>query len=286
MSEPTLLDALLDVIDAATDGGWHQPPTLWFVAADPTGPDPDGITIGHKIVDGHPYERLLGFTAPDDWTVFGLTCCGWAGTMDADVPPSMQEGRHRVRQTFLVGRSGAIASVARFQDGREPMTLPPEGRMRDALLRCLGLPTAPPAVGTPVLFTAWWLDNIVELGERSPRRLTWKQVCEQHPAVRMLRAAGERTLSGDVVLAGRTLADLFDWTRLRELFAERPGSADGLVDAGLAAWMDDGMLSRHLFAQLRPFGVLAHEVLGHVTTATGHRLCDAMAALLPATTDA
>ena len=288
MPERTLLDVLLDVIDAATDDVWDHPAMLWFAAADPTDPtaptdDPDGITIGHKVVDGHPYDHLLGFTAPDDWTVLGVTCCGWAGSTEADVPPSMQEHRRRIRQTFLLGRSGATASVVRFQDGGEPLMLhdQPVGRMFDALSRCLGLPTAPPDVDTPVLFTAWWLDNVADLGRRSPKRLTWKQVCDQHPAVRMLRAAGERALSGDVVLAGGTLAHVFDWPRLRELFVEsRP--ADGLVDPELAAWMDEGMLCRHLFAQLPPLGSLISEVLDHLTPATGQRLHDAVEQLLRA----
>lgn len=279
MPEPTLLDALLDIIDAATDDGWDQPPTLWFAAADPTGPDPDGITIGHKVVDGHPYRHLLGFTAPDDWTVLGVTCCGWAGSMEADVPPSMQEGRRRLRQTFLVGRSGAAASTVRFRDGGTPLAdAPTEGRMVDVLRRCFGLPTAPPDVGTGVLFTAWWLDNICDLGRRSPKRLTWKQVSDLHPAVRLLRAAGERAITGDVTLAGRTLADVFDWTRLRELFVESPGA--GLVSPDLAAWMDEGMLCRHLLGELPSLGALVREMLDHVTPMTGERLYAAVAALL------
>lgn len=156
--------------------------------------------------------------------------------------------------------------------------------MVDALRRCFGLPTAPPDVGPLVLFTAWWLDNIAALGRRSPKRLTWKQVCDQHPAVRMLRAAGARALTGDVVLAGRTLADVFDWARLRELFAESPASGLGLIDPALAAWMDEGMLCRHLFAQLPSVRSLVADVLDHVTSATGHRLYDAVEELLYAVT--
>jgi hypothetical protein len=277
VSEPTLLDALLDVIDTATDGAWDDPATLWFAAADPTA-DP-GITIGHKVVDGHPYDHLVGVTAPHDWTVLGVTCCGWAGSLDAEVRPSRQPGRRRVRQTFLVGRSGATASVVRFEDGGEPLTEPPgTGRVLDALLRCLQLPTAPPAVDTPVLFTSWWLEAIVAVGRRSPKRLTWKQVCDHHPGVRMLRAAGERTLAGDVVLVGRAMARSFDWSRLRELFAEN--TVPGTIDPDVAAWMDEGMLSRHLLAGAPPVGALLPEALDHVTPATAGRLVGAVEELL------
>lgn len=280
MPERTLLDALLDVIDAATDDGWDQPATLWFAAADPTGPDLDGITIGHKVVEGHPFRHLLGFTAPDEWTVLGVTCCGWAGSTDADVPPSMQEGRRRIRQTFLVGRSGATASVIRFQDGGASQRLhdPAEGRMVDALQRCLQLPTRPPDTETTALFTAWWLDNVVSAGRAAPKRLTWKQVCDQHPAVRLLRAAGQPAITGDPVAAGRALADVFDWARLRELFCETP--VPDTIDPGLAAWMDEGMLSRYLFAALPSIGTLLVESLGHATPATGSRLLVAVRSLL------
>jgi hypothetical protein len=280
MPERTLLDALLDVIDAATDDGWDQPATLWFAAADPTGPDPNGITIGHKVVDGHPFHHLLGFTAPDDWTVLGVTCCGWAGSTDADVPPSMQEGRRRVRQTFLVGRSGATASVVRFRDGGEPQRLhdPAEGRMVDALRRAFALPTQPPETETCILFIAWWLANVVSAGRTAPKRLTWKRVCDQHPAVRLLRAAGQPAITGDPVAAGRTLADVFDWTRLRELLVET--SVPGSIDPGLAAWMDEGMLSRYLLAELPTIGTLLVEALGHATPATGSRLLIAVRSLL------
>jgi hypothetical protein len=284
MPEPALLDVLVDTIDAATDGGWDRPATLWFTTADPTGPDPDGITIGHRIVAGHPYHHLLGFTAPDDWTALGVTTCGWAGSTDADVPPSMQEGRRRVRQTFLVGRSGATASVVRFQDGGDPMRRhdAAEGRIVDALLRSFALPTRPPATETTTLFTAWWLDAIVSTGRASPKRLTWKQACDQHPAARMLRAAGRTAITGDPVAAGRTLADVLDWVRLRELFAE--AGAAGPVDPDVAAWMDVGMLSRHLTAELPSIGTLLVEALGHTTPSTGSRLLSAVRALLTSRT--
>jgi hypothetical protein len=284
MPEPTLLDALLEIIDAAAHDGddrYDQPATLWFAAADPTGPDPDGITIGHKIVDDHPYDHLLGFTAPDEWTVLGVTCCGWAGSLDSDLPPSMQEGRRRMRQTFLVGRSGATASAVHFQDGGEPIigdAPPTTGRMVDVLLRCLGAPTAPPEHDTGVLFTTWWLNDVVGAGRTSPTRLTWKQVCDEHPGVRMLRAAGTRPLAGDPVLVGRALANVFDWSRLRELYTTVP--ATDIIEPHLAGWMDDGMLSRHLLGQTPPADVLLSEALDHVTPSTGRRLVVAAAELL------
>jgi hypothetical protein len=282
MSEPTLLDALLHIIDAAADDdGYDQPATLWFAAADPTGPDPDGITIGHKVVDGHPYDHLLGFTAPDEWTVLGVTCCGWVGSLDSELPPSMQEGRRRIRQTFLVGRSGATASAVHFQDGGEsPIsdTPPTTGRMVDVLLRCLGARTRPPEHDTSVLFTTWWLDDVVGAGRSSPKRLTWKQVCDQHPGMRMLHAAGERTLTGEPVLVGRALANVYDWPRLRELYTTLP--ATNIIEPHLAAWMDDGMLSRHLLAQTPPADVLLSEALDHVTPSTGRKLAAAAAELL------
>jgi hypothetical protein len=280
MSEPTLLDALLQIIDAATEDGYDRPATLWFAAADPTGPDPTGVTIGHKVVDGHPYDHLLGFTAPDGWTVLGVTCCGWVGSLDSELPPSMQEGRRRMRQTFLVGRSGATASAVRFQDGGEPYVTnePGTGRMLDVLLRCLGAPTAPPEHDTSVLFTTWWLNDVVGVGRTSPKRLTWKQVCDQHPGMRMLHAAGERALTGDPVLVGRALAHVYDWARLRELYTTLP--ATNIIEPHLAAWMDDGMLCRHLLARTPPADILLSEALDHVTPSTGQRLAVAAAELL------
>ena len=271
MSEPTLLDALLHIVDRATDD-FDRPATLWFATADPTA-DPDGITLGCKEVDGHPLPHLLGFVAPPDWTVFGVTSCGWAAGMDGGCRPSQHPDRRRVRQTVLVGRSGATAGAIHFADGAEPFTEPPtEGVVLDAMLRCLELPTAPPAESTRSLFTSWWLGDVIGAGRAAGRRLTWSEVADLHPGVRMLAADGDDGLvpPSDLVRIATALSNVVTWERLRDLAAG--GGYPSIVDAEVAAWMDDGMLSRWLLGDLDPVEALLAEADHHLSRSCARRL--------------
>ena len=282
MSEPTLLDALFHLIDAATDGFDH-PATLWFADADPT-TDPDGVTIGSKQIDGHPLPHLLGFVAPPEWTVFGLTSCGWMADLDdarAGVRPSQHPSRRRVRQTVLVGRSGATAGAVHFADGGPPLTEPPtEGTVHDALLRCLGLPTAPPERTTAHLFTGRWLADVLDLGRSAERRLTWWDVTPLHPGVRMLAAPSPvgRVPVAELVRIGRALANVCDWALLRQLVVE--GKAAGPAP-DIAAWMDEGMLSRWLLGSLEPLHVLLPQVVEVVSRSCGRRIGEVVDRLCP-----
>lgn len=272
--EVSLLDRVVELIDHqfARTGDWDGPAHLVRVEADPRR-DPDGITIAYKEIDGHPLDHLLGFTAPDEWTVLGVVVHGWARSIDD------RDGRdrRRIRQVFLVGRSGATASIVRFRDAPDdaPFTEPPgEGRLLDALLRCFDLPTAAPTTSTAELFTAWWLDDVAAAAERRhPKRLGWAEVERLHPAVKLLRDGGTRRAGADdvcVLEAARAMGNAIDWPHLRTLATL--DKLPGRVDAHLAAWMDDGMFSRWLLAQQAPVDVLLDEVADHLTPSAARRL--------------
>lgn len=266
MPEPSLLDALADMIDSALGEEFDGPAVLVHAIVDPLD---DDIQMGIKPVDGHPSEHLLGFVAPEDWTVFGIVAHGWAGPM-GEGRPSLHAARRRVRTTTLVGRSGAVASRLAFADGGGPLIEEPgEGRMLDVLRRVLQLPTPPPPLFAEGVLR-WWLAATISRGERSPRRLSWADVATCHPAVAMLGATGRGGSTHDVVGAARALAAVADWQRVHELALA--GWFGRAIDRELAAWFDVGSLARWLSCTNDSLDSLVRMVCEHTTPSAARRL--------------
>lgn len=198
---------------------------------------------------GHPLDELVGRTAPDDWEAIGVVAHGVAHRVDDDsgVPPVP------VVTTHLVGRDGSWATRCELP-GRDPLAAAgtaddPDrvaGRLDDACRRVLALPTAPPDVGTDLLFALQWLDAIVDAAASASRRVaTWSAAAALHPAVSaLLPDAGAEGLD-PVALATKThqLATWRDWPVLRRSCAAGTWSTPDL-DPTTAAWLDDGAFSR------------------------------------------
>ncbi len=215
-------------------------------------------------LDGaHPLDLLLGFVAPPHWQAVGVSCAGHAHRVDADgvsrpVAAAVAAGSaaaepDAVTVTVLIDRSGSAAGVLRRAG--EVIELPgrPEGVVADACRRALALPTGPAPASTIDLWTAAWLDRVVDLaGRAEPRsRLrAWSAVAGLHAAAGAPGSRPEAALTpAALAAAARALAEAWPWARLRQ----NPSVADvpGLPPTReLAAWMDDGMWARWLLARL------------------------------------
>ncbi len=174
----------------------------------------------------HPYDALLGFVAPEDWEVFGVIAPGW-GTYYAG--PAKGD-RRRCRAIHLAQRSGEEVSVLRFSDDLDGTVVDePQspGRVADCIRRAMGLAT--PAE-TPATLAAYWTDDVLlHLAARG------------HPS---FNGALVERCEIDEFLADRPLS----WGDVRWAVIEAGGNV--VLDASLAAWMDDGMFARLMLAEM------------------------------------
>lgn len=175
----------------------------------------------------HPVDVLLGFVAPEEWSVFGTITFGWAAPLDG-LRPSKHPKRSRVRAVQLIARDGTEAAVMRATDseavplssGMGPIA---QGNVPDCIRRSLGLPTAPPETPTSHLRAMRWLVAIA---------------ARNHPSFDGCRVGWKD--------ASALLGDIPDRSWSDERWAA-VSSADGFggeISATEAAWMDDGMFSR------------------------------------------
>ncbi|HET9072929.1 MAG TPA: hypothetical protein VFN60_13520 [Acidimicrobiales bacterium] len=201
---------------------------------------------GH--VEVVPVDTLLGWDAPPDVDTLVFVGEGTASTAGAaarSLPP--ERGRTpTVRVVVAVDRAGHEAG--RLRVGTTVEHRPPAGgRLLDALRRCLGLATPPPAASTAGLLAALWLGALAD--HHGAPRLGWAPTLRLHPAAGALEAHGhggagteglpDAALEEAIVAAPR----VWTWDRLRVATAEL-GTLDLLCPAGLAGWMDEGMFAR------------------------------------------
>jgi len=204
--------------------------------------DQSGVTeFGIKPLEPgeHPVDLLLGFVAPDDWTVFGTVTFGWAAPLDG-LRPSKHPKRSRVRAVQLIARDGTEAAVMRAVDG-EPVPLSAgrgpiaQGNVPDCLRRALDLPTAPPETPVEHLRAMRWLSALA---------------ARNHPSFN-----GERVRWA---LAAALLDSVPERSWADERWAAMSGDGfGGEITAMEAGWMDDGMFSRWVRACVgEPFEVV------------------------------
>lgn len=231
LPEPDRLERIVTLVDAAiAPRGWYGPHLLVKVEQ----LDDGDVELGLRELPhhAHPMSALLGFVAPESWVAMGAVVYGWAAPM-ANVRPSRHRNRRRVRCTALVDRSGREAVTTSMDDGAV-IDSPGEGRMSDALKRCMGAATAPPP---PVseLADALWLESVLDAAaEQAVGAFTWEHAMN-------LRPTDEDTITTS-------------WPRLREM-AARSG-----VWGDLATWMDDGMFARWMLGERPSVGDLLRQV--------------------------
>ena len=230
----------------------------------------DPVDLAVRPLDGHPVDVLLGFVAPSDWSAIGVVAPATARHMGADagVSPPFGDGE-RIVMVHLLGRDGVGVSVGRRADGSfwESSADPPEpgaepepgatGRLDDVLRRVLGLPTRPPTVGPAELWARLWLDRVLsDVGSRPDREWSWRSIAVLHPAAQLV-VDDLRGRLAEVVQAMPRLAEILargrSWDDLR-LGYESGQWATPSIPPDLARWMDDGIFSRWLLAELPPCG--------------------------------
>ena len=217
--------------------------------------------IGVKPLDRdtHPFTVLAGFTAPREWSMFGLRVLGTGHHLEGDKPSEP------MCTTFMVHRAGKEASLLRRGDTVEELPGPAHGTLPDLCRRVLGLPTAPAPASTALVWTLAWLDQILEAcGDpvrRSRLQSSWTELALAHPAVRT--AADDDLLSlrdpARLVAIGRAQAEAWTWARLRA----EPGALhlpDGDLPPAITAWMDDGFYARWAIGSFPTPATVAHEL--------------------------
>ena len=271
----TLLPSLAALVDQATA---DDPGHVMVRVAGPIHPE---VELGFRPLDAgsHPFEVLAGFEAPDDWSAVGLRTTGRARHLeDPEAPP------RRVAGTFLVDRLGREASVLRFDDDVVEPPGPAEGTIPDLCRRVLGVPTAPAPASTASLWTAMWLDRVIERWGQPHRRcelVSWAQVAILHPAVHAPSPPDLLTVADPASLASvaRAHAAATTWHDLRHAGESLP-LPDGPLPPDVARWMDDGFFARWTIGAFPPLLTSAFEVRGLLGDELGGQLMQAMVGIL------
>lgn len=246
-----------------------------------TGPslDPDAVQLDVLDLEGrHPGSVLLGFTAPADCIAVGVVSTGWSLPPDRAAgdaanrrtgPPAAEAAdRVAVFSTVVVGRDCEVAGRL-VVGGADPVDGPPEsGALLDLLLRSLGCPTAPPAVGVLELLATVWL---VQLADGASARRDWAEVAGRHWALRLLADRGP----DDLVAAAADVAGELGWAGIRRVVG-RTGWP-GVCTASEAAWFDDGAFARWLLGSFPPIADLAAAVSGRLRPSVARRVRAALA---------
>ena len=247
--------------------------------------EPDGdVEIGVKELEAgdHPLCGLVGLEVAEDWAAIGVAGTGRLHHLDDSGGPE------RVRTTHLVARDGSWAVRWQPVDGGEPFEGSgppgdpnmPVGRVDDALRRCLGLSTGPPAGTTARLWVLLWLDAIVAMAgsARGRRRLhCWQAVAELHPAVPALVADLSKPVPpAKLSELGNALTRLRDWAEVRRLVATG-NLVLPEVDAATAAWLDDGAFSRWALGGFPSAAELARAATSLLSPALTDSICDVLA---------
>jgi hypothetical protein len=231
-------------------------PVVFGVVGSPTY-EPGHVELWWHVLPGgrHPADAVAGVRAPDDWLAIGAVCRGLARHLDRPCTGA-SDGPHDVLVVTAVERSGATATRLRTGDDVIETSEPPEGRLADALRCTFGLPTAPPPAGPLELWTAVWLDRLVEAAVVTPDDLrAWSAVTALHPGAPPGASGRPAPEPDGLVAVAAARAEAWPWRRLRtEAHAIDLGPA--APGPGVASWMDDGLFARTLLAGLPPIADL------------------------------
>jgi hypothetical protein len=210
--------------------------------------------------DTAPVDLLLGWRAPRDCTAVAAAVTAWAVDRDAVRGGYPDRGweRHpdnasercpdgeRLIAVMAFSRGGLELGRLRCECGHSDEQVP-EGVGPDCLRRAVGRPTRPPASGTGPLFSALWLDQVLDLASRTRSPLTWARVARAHPAMQLFEQCGERLPVPSFVGVAQAMANVLDWGQVRYEIVERAW-LNAVCRPEVAEWMDDGMLSRWLLS--------------------------------------
>jgi hypothetical protein len=245
--------------------------------------------------DGHPFDGLLGFTAPTAWHAVGVRCPARVYRFDGpyDVAAGRADGataQHEGSFVMALDRGGRGAGVVRHGDAVTELDEAPEGLVADACRRALGLATAPPPASTVELWIRIWLDRALEVVAQgdTPSLDGWAAVARLHPAAPMgplpSRADDGPPVEScptadpcELAEATQTLAAAWPWSHLRRdpeaLDTGRPP-----VTGPIAEWMDDGLFARSVLAAIAELSDAAQALTRLLPSAVTGRVAETVRA--------
>jgi hypothetical protein len=209
---------------------------------------------------------LIGWQAPPACWAVVVVAPGRATELG---PPPRSKGRD-VGVSIGVDRSGEMAGRLRI-DGAVSDHPPEGGRLLDTLRRNLALATAPPSEGTARLLTVLWLAALLDAATTAPARPRWPSVVKLHPAARLILDRGRPVNRADLEAIVRVAPSTLTWSVLRAAEA-RHASLTSLCPPHTAAWMDTGMYSRWVLADLPEVETLWSALGDCLSPATRRRL--------------
>lgn len=242
---------------------------IWMQVLDQAG---DDLTVAMSPDDFDP----LGWVAPPECQAIGMVATGRVRCLDesAEPPAGVASARSGgARMACVVGRDGRTGWHMALPDGSVLAEVPEDGRMLDILRRCLELPTAPPPAGTGRLSCSSWL-GAIRRAARPGQLLSWTQVLDLHPV--FVEADGPLSAAVREAVIG-AVSNAFDWDLVRQAAIASPDGL-GLVDPGLARWMDEGMFARWVLDKLRPVDDMIASVRPFLRPGAARRLAHAVRA--------
>jgi hypothetical protein len=171
---------------------------------------------------------------------------------------------------LALDRSGEIDSRLTLADGTELRQPPETGRILDALRRGFGLATPPPEASIHRYWCTVWMQTVAQADPSTFG--SWLEVALAHPVVGAVVDGGGELSEELADLLIRGAGDPAQWGRVRRGMVEHPGWPGSLVDADVAAWMDDGMFCRHLVSLLPDLERVAGIVVALLPPDLGARL--------------
>lgn len=271
-----LLPAVAGIVDQTTV---DDPGHVLVYVEDPVHPD---VSLGFKSIDAdvHPFDVLAGFTAPAEWTAFGIRARGRARHLDHPTAAPTTSA-----MTFLVDRTGAEASVLRLEGDVTEAPGPALGTIPDLCRRVLGVPTAPAPASTALLWTSIWLDRILEQWGQPHRRRelvsSWGRIAVLHPAIHAPSPPDVVAFAdpASLVTVARSHAAAASWEQLRRspLPLQLP---DGALEHDVSLWMDDGFFARWTLGAYPSASSMAIDLRDLLGEPLGPQLVEVVVALL------
>ena len=231
---PSLSSALYRLEAVAHRLGWGATPPLAFALDGGNHP-----AEAHLLDPADPLEALVGLTAAPWWGAIAVVAEAHARTTD---------GPRSGRIGVAVPRCGSAVVLLRDRSDDRPRVQAPDeahGLLLDLCRRTLGLPTAP-APPITQLWTAVWLDQLLEAAVQGAPPCTWAEAASLHPAGR--EAGWPEPTPDELCEIAADLVARREWSDLRTGRAPTPhGRAPGPV---AAEWMDDGLYARAVLSAL------------------------------------
>lgn len=212
----------------------------------------------------------LGWSAPPPCRALAMVATGRVRPLEeaVELPASLASGvPGGVRMACVVSRTGRMGWHMILPDGSAFDEMPESGRVLDVMLRCLDLPTPPPADPADTIVAYGWLAALLD-ADPPQRPLGWSRVLDFHPALSGCDQHLDAPLKEAVIEMETGTAS---WEDARQAVADGYGG-ESMPPPELAAWMDEGMFSRWILAMMRPLEDMLDEVRPRLRPAAARRL--------------